>query len=501
MFTANRMMYPTVAALLVLASGAAADVLQVPATYPTIQAAIDVAAAGDTIEVGPGTYRESVDWTGKDLTIVGAGAGLSIIDAGLERGGPGGACVIATELTSASRLEGFTLTGGSTLRYYSSDDDMWVVTRLGSGITAINTTMTIASCTMSGNECQGGYRLDYSSVWSGGDGIRAIGGAPTVIGCTIDDNMGSGVASVLNDGSAATFVDCGFTRPPWAHMLNTNTPAAGVSLVRCTMVGGGGGIQHTGGSLNMTNCTLRGLQTQFGRGIWFSGTDLVATGCLFADNHNTLTDISRLADVSGVVIRMFGGRGTVTNCTFANNSGGLWGAAILASDCVVSNSIFMENRSISGGLSHMAGAVTASWCNVQGGYAGVGNIDADPLFVNALSGDYAIDSSSPCIDAGNNTLVAPTLLTDINGQPRFVDVLSVTDTGVGAAPVVDIGAFEVQGGRCPADYNNDGAVDGDDVIAFFEDWDNGYFSADFNRDESVDGDDVIEFFGHWDAGC
>jgi hypothetical protein len=54
---------------------------------------------------------------------------------------------------------------------------------------------------------------------------------------------------------------------------------------------------------------------------------------------------------------------------------------------------------------------------------------------------------------------------------------------------------------CPADYNNDGGVDGDDVIAFFADWDAGVIGADFNGDGGVDGDDVIGFFGNWDAGC
>jgi glucose/arabinose dehydrogenase len=54
---------------------------------------------------------------------------------------------------------------------------------------------------------------------------------------------------------------------------------------------------------------------------------------------------------------------------------------------------------------------------------------------------------------------------------------------------------------CPADYNNDDGVDGDDVIAFFSDWDQNLPAADFNGDDGVDGDDVIAFFVRWDAGC
>ena len=52
---------------------------------------------------------------------------------------------------------------------------------------------------------------------------------------------------------------------------------------------------------------------------------------------------------------------------------------------------------------------------------------------------------------------------------------------------------------CPADWNQDGGVDGDDVIEFFAQWDLG--NADFNGDEGTDGDDVIAFFFRWDNGC
>jgi hypothetical protein len=72
----------------------------------------------------------------------------------------------------------------------------------------------------------------------------------------------------------------------------------------------------------------------------------------------------------------------------------------------------------------------------------------------------------------------------------------VTDpcgSAVTAIPVVSVDT--------PADHNNDGAVDSDDVIAYFTDWDNGLIAADFNGDGGVDADDVIDFFASWDAGC
>jgi hypothetical protein len=54
---------------------------------------------------------------------------------------------------------------------------------------------------------------------------------------------------------------------------------------------------------------------------------------------------------------------------------------------------------------------------------------------------------------------------------------------------------------CIGDYNCDGGVDGDDVIAFFSAWDASDAAGDINLDGGVDGDDVIAFFGAWDTGC
>ncbi|MFZ4576617.1 MAG: hypothetical protein ACOYN0_19725, partial [Phycisphaerales bacterium] len=54
--------------------------------------------------------------------------------------------------------------------------------------------------------------------------------------------------------------------------------------------------------------------------------------------------------------------------------------------------------------------------------------------------------------------------------------------------------------NCFGDYNNDGSIDGDDVIGFFADWDNANSCADTDNSDGVDGDDVINFFVSWDEG-
>lgn len=53
---------------------------------------------------------------------------------------------------------------------------------------------------------------------------------------------------------------------------------------------------------------------------------------------------------------------------------------------------------------------------------------------------------------------------------------------------------------CPADFNQDGGVDGGDVEAFFVAWQSGDASSDVNLDGGIDGADVETFFRAWEAG-
>ncbi|MEI7658408.1 MAG: hypothetical protein WCK33_10120 [Phycisphaerae bacterium] len=55
---------------------------------------------------------------------------------------------------------------------------------------------------------------------------------------------------------------------------------------------------------------------------------------------------------------------------------------------------------------------------------------------------------------------------------------------------------------CAADYNQDGGTDGDDVRAFFDDWQNGLSCADVNQDGGIDFDDAEFFHRLWaNGGC
>src|SRR6187401_1617269 len=84
-----------------LTAAAGANTLDVPAQYPTIQAAIVAAQPGDTVLVAPGTYLETIDFLGKGITVQSSG------------GGAGSVVTFQTHETPASVLSDLTITGGT----------------------------------------------------------------------------------------------------------------------------------------------------------------------------------------------------------------------------------------------------------------------------------------------------------------------------------------------------------------------------------------------------
>jgi hypothetical protein len=146
-------------------------------------------------------------------------------------------------------------------------------------------------------------------------------------------------------------------------------------------------------------------------------------------------------------------------------------------------------------------AVSVRYSDIEGGYAGEGNIDANPGFVRMgrwdpmgtpdnfydddwIQGDYHLRQDSPCVSAGD-PLFAGGTLEDIDGQVRV------------AYGRVDIGADEYVG----TDFDRDGKITLTDFGAFAEQWMRqgcgvcGW--ADYTGDETVDLDDLAVFIPEW----
>ena len=116
--------------------------------------------------------------------------------------------------------------------------------------------------------------------------------------------------------------------------------------------------------------------------------------------------------------------------------------------------------------------ISVSYSLVQGGYPGPGNIQGDPLFVDPIGGDYRLSAGSPAIDAGDNTAMPAGIVTDLDGNPRFVDDPNSPNLGLpgnGFVEIMDMGAYEFQAEVCYADCDQStgiGVLDIADFVCF-----------------------------------
>lgn len=155
--------------------------------YATIQAAINAANnTGDTIQVAAGTYRENLVWNTKSIQLIGAGAGLSIINGDLDSDGTGdGSCLRMTDVPATASIEGFTFTKGR--------DPVWPSE--GAGICLVASHPTITSCVLTGN----------TGVLYGGAIYCGQASSPIITGNTITSNSATyGGAIVCSSYSSPT---------------------------------------------------------------------------------------------------------------------------------------------------------------------------------------------------------------------------------------------------------------------------------------------------------
>jgi hypothetical protein len=145
------------------------------------------------------------------------------------------------------------------------------------------------------------------------------------------------------------------------------------------------------------------------------------TNSLVVENHSA---------GKGGGIRASGGA-LIYNTTISNNissesSGG--GGLSVQNTSTLSNSIVWGN--VANGLSNdIQNTNGTREYSIWSGASGQGNLNSDPLFVNPSNGNYHLQSNSPAIDSGNNSIVNYAL--DLDGNARIVD------------SAVDMGAYEL----------------------------------------------------------
>ncbi len=471
-----------VMALLPCALAARADEIHVPDDFPTIQEGVDAAVDGDEVIIADGVYsgdgNHSINFLGKLITVRSEnGPDNCIVDLqGLEKRG----FMFVNGETNATVLDGLTVRNAHHKTFQHD------VLR-GGAIAIADASPAISNCIFSDNDLEGKKFQSFGgAIYSSGD--------PLLTNCVFDTNSAygddiAGGGAFYNDGGDPQFFDCHFqnnSSTAWPGLPGVAFGGAigavgSVTLTRCTFVDNhvlGNFENSTGGAVATDKAMLIDCHFEANRARSHGpaqGGALAVTdessqviNCSFFNNDV----ISCCAPAEGGAMSGPGtllsclfvgnnaedngggyfGTGSVLNCTFVANEAGI-GAAI-DGHALVSNTIAWNN------IGNQINGAEVTYSNIQGGYDGEGNISGTPRFVDPKNGDYRLELDSPCIDAGD-TMQVEECAVDLDGHHRRFDDPDTKDTGLGRAPIVDMGAYEF--GSAGTDCNGNAILDECDI--------------------------------------
>ncbi len=329
-------------------------------------------------------------------------------------------CEVTDGLWGALRLEDADIT----IRHCRFEDNIASPGSLGGGaVAAMNgSDVLIESCVFENNEagdeggavfCDASAATIRDNVFAGnrcGDGGSASGGA---IWCG-----NNSWAEISGNSFQANVV----------HASEIFSPASGQGGAFYCGDGSHATIAHNEFLDNRVEGATSGA-FQGGGAIFVSSANPEITNNLFAGNLSQGHD--------GGAIFVFNSNTQIINNTFANNQASDNGGALyfrFAGQPLVTNCILFLNEADSGAqISVQDANPTVTYCDVQGGWPGTGNIDVDPLFRDPSTRDYHLQDSQSCGDPGFSPCI------DV-GNPEYVDAILDCDWGLGTV-LSDMGAY------------------------------------------------------------
>lgn len=201
----------------------------------------------------------------------------------------------------------------------------------------------------------------------------------------------------------------------------------------------GGGMYVESGDLSMDRAMfINNRAALAGGGLYLKDGGLEVINTIFWDNSTSF---------QGGAAYLWGGALELINTSFNHNAANR-GAAIFndGADLALANTILWDNPS-EGAVHAIEGYADIRYSLVQNGCPPMATCDhatnlygIDPTFVEAAAGNLRLvpdPAISPAIDVGQNAALPAWVLTDLDGNPRLVDL-------AGGGANVDLGAYETQ---------------------------------------------------------
>ena len=249
---------------------------------------------------------------------------------------------------------------------------------------------------------------------------------------TIIDGNQDFCVVIIHNGEDSTAVLTGFT------ITNGDIIAGGggivcsnnsnPSLINLCITGNraivGGGISFNASSPSLKNVIIKNNLADFhGGGIFCSNNSSPSLENVTISNNTTVWFNG------GGIYCQINSSPSLKNVTIANNTAEDFGGGICCRDnssLILVNCIMWNDfpEEIYYEVADYPNSITIFYSDIQGGEAGIvtnnngtvywleGNLVTDPLFVDALNGDFHLTELSPCIDAGD-----PTSPLDPDGTP------------------------------------------------------------------------------------
>ena len=361
-----------------VAAAGAHDGSRWPDAYNHLQDALAIALPGDEIRVAQGTYRPDQDSAHPNGT-GDATATFKLKNGVVIKGGYAG---LGAEDPNARDARLFETVLSGEIGTPDVNDNSYHVVFAPTGTCEVT---VLDALTITGGHAResdpngGGMYIDKSY--------------PTVINCTFTQNCATGQGGgVYNTGGIIPrFSGCTFVSNKAYRGGGMANYFCSPSLTNCTFVSNkahnGGGMYSLYSNPKLINCTISNNSAGwYGGGLHNAGSGMILANCIISGN----------SAYCGAGIMNNSSEPYLSNCTFHANRASIGGGLFNCYTTAILTNCIMRGGQPDEICDYLDADTLVAYSNVQAGQPGEGegNVDVDPRFADATSGDYHLKSQA-----------------------------------------------------------------------------------------------------------